>query len=103
MVRRLREAVNEADQDQRMDESTRPLSGNRRRVADHAPKQSTERSRLERREPRDPSRNRAYLQSQAARISATLELLERVRRSKENEERLLSDGNRPDESADGAI
>jgi len=103
MVRRLREAVNEADQDQHLDESTRPLSGNRRRVADHAPKQSTERSRLERREPRDPSRNRAYLQSQAARISATLELLERVRRSKENEERLLSDGNRPDESADGAI
>ena len=96
MVRRLREAVNEADQDQHLDESTRRLSDDPQRVADHAPEQP-ERSRPERREARDPSRNRAYLQSLAARISATLELIERVRRSKENEERLLSDGNRPDE------
>ena len=85
MVRRLREAVNEADQDQHLDESTRPLSDDPQRVADHAPEQP-ERSRPERREASDPSRNRAYLQSQAARISATLELLESVRRLKENEE-----------------
>ena len=85
MVRRLREAVNEANQDQHLDESTRRLSDDPQRVADHAPEQP-ERSRPERREARDPSRNRAYLQSLAARISATLELLESVRRLKENEE-----------------
>ena len=84
MVRRLREAVNEADQDQHLDESTRPLSDDPQRVADHAPEQP-ERSRPERREASDPARNRAYSQSLAARISATLELIARVRRSKQNE------------------
>jgi len=66
MVRRLREAVNEADQDQHLDESTRPLSDDPQRVPDHAPEQP-ERSRPERREASDPSRNRAYSQSLAAR------------------------------------